>query len=317
MHVVTLLDSAIASTNLGDQIIMQTVREEVARQLPDSFVYAVASHEWMGAKSRGLLERSDLVLTGGTSLLSSRMWWRPVWKVSPIDALRGLDVTLFGAGWYQFQGRPDPYTRWLYRRVLSPCRLHSVRDEYTRRKLASIGLEQVVNTGCPTLWSLSPEHCAGIPRTSAERVVTTLNSYIPHRDHDARLLETLRRCYARVHFWIQSERDEAYARALDPTLEFLAPSLAAYDALLTSDEPIDYVGNRLHAGIRALQHGRRTLIVSIDNRAQEMGGDFDLPVVPRDGFDELATRIRGAVDIRIRLPTAAIERWRTSLLESA
>jgi polysaccharide pyruvyl transferase WcaK-like protein len=317
MHVVTVLDSAIASTNLGDQIIMQAVRAEVSRRLPDSFVYAVASHEWMGAKSRRLLERSDLVLTGGTSLLSSRMWWRPVWKLSPVDALRGLDVTLFGAGWYQYQGHPDTYTRWLYRKVLSGRRLHSVRDEYTRSKLASLGFERVLNTGCPTLWPLTPEHCSGIPRTRAERVVTALNTYIPDRDRDARLLETLRRCYGRVHLWIQSEQDEVYARALDSSLELLAPSLDAYDALLASDEPIDYVGNRLHAGIRALQRRRRALIVSIDNRAYEMGADFDLPVVPRSDFDALEARIRGCWDTRIRLPTAAIDRWRTSLLEKA
>ncbi len=33
----------------------------------------------------------------------------------------------------------------------------------------------VSNTGCPTLWRLTPEHCKSIPRRKGARVVTTLN----------------------------------------------------------------------------------------------------------------------------------------------
>ena len=41
---------------------------------------------------------------------------------------------------------------------------------------------------------------------------------------------------------------------------------AETDALI-QDTECDYIGTRLHGGIRALQHGRRSLILSVDNRA--------------------------------------------------
>ncbi len=42
MRAVTLLDTAVASTNLGDQIIMEAVRAELAGVLSDAMVYSVA-----------------------------------------------------------------------------------------------------------------------------------------------------------------------------------------------------------------------------------------------------------------------------------
>jgi hypothetical protein len=42
---------------------------------------------------------------------------------------------------------------------------------------------------------------------------------------------------------------------------------------------VDFVGARLHGGIRALQRGRRTLTIALDNRAREIAGDTGMPVV--------------------------------------
>ena len=42
-----------------------------------------------------------------------------------------------------------------------------------------------------------------------------------------------------------------------------------YDALTEKKEDIESVETRLHGGIIALQHGRSSLIVSIDNRARD------------------------------------------------
>ena len=42
-----------------------------------------------------------------------------------------------------------------------------------------------------------------------------------------------------------------------------------YDALTEKKEDIESVEMRLHGGIIALQHGRSSLIVSIDNRARD------------------------------------------------
>jgi polysaccharide pyruvyl transferase WcaK-like protein len=98
---------------------------------------------------------------------------------------------------------------------------------------------------------------------------------------------------------------------------FLPPSLQALDHLLETEEDLDYVGNRLHAGIRAMQKGRRTVIVEIDNRARAMSEDFDVPTVARQDMEKLAAMIAGPFETHIKLPTQAIERWRDQLRAGA
>ncbi len=314
---VALLDTSVASTNLGDRIIMEAVRGEIAKLLPCSFPFSVATHERMAAKSRSLLRRSEWVVAGGTNLLSSRMWLRPIWKLSPHDALSGLGVLLMGAGWYRFQRAPDPYSRWLLRSVLHRVRLHSVRDSYSETMLRSIGLENVVNTGCPTIWSLTPERCERIPRDPAAGVVTTLNIYLADAERDRRLLELLGRRYRRVYFWPQSDGDLDYARALAPGLSFVRPTLEAYDELLEGEQGLDYAGLRLHGGIRAMQKGRRAVIMEIDNRARTMGQDFHLPTVPHGDMERLERAISEPFATSVKLPETAIRRWKNQFREAS
>ena len=308
-----LLDTSVASTNIGDQIIMQAVREQLDRPLKDVLITSVASHDTMGRKGRGLVRAADLVIAGGSNLIASHMWVRSVWRLRPRDAFIGMNVVLMGVGWYQFQSKPDPYTAWLLRRVLHPTALHSVRDDYTARMLASIGIGNCINTGCPTLWGLSPELCTSLPRTKARSVVTTLNTYIRDVEADRALIELLRARYETIHAWVQTAEDHEYLRSFGADIRILEPSLAAYDRLLLSEPDLDYVGNRLHGGIRALQHGRRAIIVEIDNRATEMGRDFNLPTVARTAFERLAAMIDGPLAIDINPPADAIARWKQGI----
>ena len=176
---VTVLDTATASTNLGDQIIMDAVRRELAEIFPDALMLSVASHEWMGAKSRGLVKNAELAIASGTNLLSSRMWFRSPWKIGFRDALTIGSVVLMGCGWYQYQRAVDPYSRWLLRRVLSGQHMHAVRDSYSKANLARIGISNVVNTSVPTLWRFTPEHCQALPRDKARDVVQALLAVQP------------------------------------------------------------------------------------------------------------------------------------------
>jgi len=314
-----LLDTSVASTNIGDQIIMEAVRRELDRPLKDVLVTSVASHDTMGRKGRGLVRAADLVVAGGSNLIASHMWVRSVWRLKPRDAFIGMNVVLMGVGWYQFQSKPDPYTAWLLRHVLHPTALHSVRDDYTAKMLASIGIENCVNTGCPTLWGLAPEHCATVPRTKAKSVVTTLNTYIRDVEADRKLIELLRSRYHTIHAWVQTAEDFDYLKGFGDDIRILEPSLPAYDRLLQTEPDLDYVGNRLHGGIRALQCGRRAIIVEIDNRATEMGRDFNLPTVARTDFERMAAMIDGELALGISLPVDRIDDWKlhlSGLLES-
>ena len=307
----TIVDTALASTNVGDEIIMDAVNREVADLFADARHYRVASHENMAAKSRKLIRDSDFALLGGTNMLSSHAAFRSVWKLSPADLALGAKFVSMGCGWYHDEGGADPLTRLFYRSLLSKSHLHAVRDEFTRKRLMGLGLENVINTGCPTLWRLQPDHLSKIPQSKADAVVTTLNTYMPDRDADRRLLELLARSYKTVYAWVQTSEDHDYLKALLPEVVIVPPNLAAYDGLLARDMPLDYVGNRLHGGIRALQHGRRSIIIEIDNRAREMGGDFNLPTVPRTGFERLEAMIHEGFDLSITLPVEAIEAWRS------
>ncbi len=306
---ITILDTSISSTNIGDEIIMEAVGRQLAPALSGAYVNRVASHETMSGKSRGMIGGSDHVIAGGSNLLSSHAAFRSVWKLSPLAARLGRKFVMMGVGWYHDQGPPDPYTAWLYRSIFSRDRVHSVRDSYTKKKLEGLGFSNVLNTGCPTLWELPADVNERTPHEKAPNVITTLNTYMKDRDADAALLALLQSKYERVFAWVQTYADQDYLKRLFPGVELIAPNLASYDAMLASDIALDYVGNRLHAGIRALQKGRRAVIIEIDNRAREMGRDFKLPTVPRDDFGRLERMIHGPLETEIALPRADIERW--------
>jgi len=308
MREVTLIDTAVASTNLGDQIIMQACEKHLAPAFTDSFVYKTASHEWMGSKTRNLIKRSDHTIICGTNLLSSRMWFKPLWKIKPYEVISGLSVTLLGAGWYQHQSNADIYTKWLLKRALAKKGIHSVRDNYSKTQLMNAGIKNVVNTGCPTLWDLTPQHCKDIPTTKSDTVVTTLNTYIKNPELDRKLISELNNQYTNVHLWVQTHADFQYAKDLGSAVSFLKPSLASLDEILSTN--VDYVGNRLHAGIRALQHKRRSIIIEVDNRAYEMGKDCSLPTVERDNFAKLNELITSDLKTQVTLPTEEIARWK-------
>lgn len=309
---ISLLNTSAASNNRGDDVIMAAVRDGLEGLFPGASVLEVTSHQPMGWFHRKEVHNASWTIAGGSSLISSHMWWKPSWALRPLDALADLGVVTMGVGWHAYQGPPDPYSAWLIRGVLHKSALHSVRDSYTLKKLNGLGFRNVVNTGCPTMWRLTPEHCAGMPKSKAPSVVTTINSYpkLKNPELDRKMFQLLRRHYKDVYCWIQTHSDFEYARALDPDLLFIDPTLEAYDAVLTSRLHLDYVGNRLHAGLRAMQKGRRTAIVEIDNRAAEIGGDFNVPTVQRHEFDRLEKLIVEPFETVVKLPSAEIERWR-------
>lgn len=71
---------------------------------------------------------------------------------------------------------------------------------------------------------------------------------------------------------------------------------------------IDYIGTRLHAGIRALQNSVRSFIIGIDNRAIEMANDC-LPVLNQHNLSELTTLIKD-YSLDLTIPFENINQWR-------
>ena len=155
----------------------------------------------------------------------------------------------------------------------------------------------------------------GIVNSSTERkenVILTLTDYNKNRKLDKHLIETLRSLYSEVYLWPQGYGDEKYARSLGFRGRVIPRTLRDLDENLESGE-FDYVGTRLHAGIRALQKGCHSIIVAIDNRSKEISRDTLLDVVPRDFKESDLDVIQCRPGSEILMDSEAIEKWRAFL----
>lgn len=321
MGAIGVLNTSVASTNLGDYIIMDACRPEIEAARPDDHLIDFSSHDTMTYHSLKVQRRRvRWNVLCGTNCLSSNMLIGGGWSVNLATAQLMRPVTTLGVGWGGYQSKPGLYTRNLLQKLLGRAGLLSVRDEYTRHKFIECGLNNVVNTGCPTIWGLDKKHCASIPLERAQEVVYTLTDYAPDYVRDTEALCHLVASYQRVHIWMQGAADLKYYKSLLPGLAkrvdtrcivIVPPRLAAYDSILSGD--VEYIGTRLHGGIRALQKGRRTLILGVDNRAIEMGKDFGLPVIRREDHDDLPSKISASRKTDISIPVGNISSYREFL----
>lgn len=307
---VHLIDTAVASDNLGDEIIGQAARAALMPLFGDCYVTTSAGHDGLGPFGRELVAQADVAILLGTNALSPRDQMRLkrfVWMIRPEDlpVLAGR-VVLCGVGANRTFDSVDPAQLALLKQVLSPHYRHSVRDSLGAAILRAAGVE-ALNTSCPTLWSWR-DHDPQVPAGKAPGAVFTLTKHKPD-PADAEMLRVLRRLYDRLWFWPQQPRDLGYLDEIGGRegITVLAPNLAAYDRLLAS-EAVDVVGTRLHGGIRGLSHGRRVLVVAIDNRAAEIGAETGLPVIARSEVATgLETRLAAEWPTRLHLPGQAID----------
>lgn len=307
---VAILDTAVASLNMGDHIIMDSVRARLSETMPATVFATMPTHDYLGVASYDILARAEYSIVGGTNLLASTMDTYKQWKVAGNELLKLRDVVLCGVGWWQYQEDPNPYTVDLLQTVLHKTKLHSVRDGYTASKLKAAGIENVLNTACVTMWGLTPEHMADVPAGKGENVLLTFTDYKPDPAADTALYKYLKSQYENVYFWLQGSSDYQYAKKiLDDDVKIVGPTLGALDAALAGVPDLDYVGTRLHAGVRALQHKRRTTIVAVDNRAAEISSDTQLPVIPRGDLDAVEQAVDGETPIRLTLPWDNIQTW--------
>lgn len=316
-----ILDTSIATENTGDMIIMDSARD-LLDSILDAQTFYFPTHEKLSRTSHKIQEQLSYNIACGTNLLHAHMGLVKQWNVGIRDAFKLKPVVLLGVGWRsQASRKTDFYTRWLLGRLLDSEHLHSVRDSYTASRLREIGFDNVLNTGCPTCWSLSEEHCASIPETKGDSAVTLLTDYSPNAELDSQLLDLVCSEYKTRFFWCQGSNDHQYVKSLgfEKHFKFIPPTLTAYHKLLSdSSRRLDYIGNRLHGGIYALKHGRRSTIVGVDHRANTMGKDLHLPVIDRyRPFDEIQTMILEPRPTDVKLPIAEIEQWSNQFRSSA
>jgi polysaccharide pyruvyl transferase WcaK-like protein len=220
-----------------------------------------------------------------------------------------------GAGLEGEYGTDNIYSRSIIKSVLSKDYIHSVRDEISEKYLTELGFK-VINTGCPTLWNLNAEHCSKIPQGKSNRVVFTFTQYKSDRDADQNMLDTLLESYEEVFYWPQDPRDYDYLLSMNSheKVKIISPSLKAYKELLSEGE-IDFVGTRLHAGIYAMQHKVRAIIIIVDNRARDMQDSFNINAIERSEMSNLKSMINSEFPTNIKINEDKINEWKSQFTD--
>ena len=254
---------------------------------------------------------ADLKFLCGTNALYTNML-RPLpgWNINVFNLSLVKDTLCLGVGTGINSTSVNWYTRYLYSKVLSKKYIHSVRDEDTKIFLEKLGFK-AYNTGCPTIWGLTPDLCAKISNTKSTSVVFTLTSYQPDQIRDKAMIDILKKNYKYLYFWPQTIGDLNYLKTLTDDLPIVVSlNLFSYDKIL--DTEIDYVGNRLHGGVRALQHAKRTIIISIDYRADNMSENYNLPIIKRKNIlEELDNKINSKWETKVEgIDFDLIKKWK-------
>ena len=286
---------------------MQAVNDVIHEMFPDARVFRFPSHEALSRRSYYFLRQSDMCFIGGTNVLASK-GWRLRW----FDSIFLSNAICFGVTWGGISAKPSFRERILLRRVLDGHQIHSVRDRFTQQLLDQIGIVSV-STSCPTMWRLSPEHCAAVPQEKTRSVVFTLTAYLRDPSADREMIDTLRKHYETLYFFPQMHGDYTYFQGLNINgVRVIGQNLHSYDHVLANEE-LDYVGSRLHGGIRALQFKKRTLVIGVDHRSVEIANDTSFPVLQRTELHKLESWITGRVPTQIKLPAEVITNWKANL----
>ena len=308
-----LFEPSIGSENVGDQIIVNSIKKEMQELFSSSFCVELPTHTPLSNRYMYFLGKSDYKFVLGSNIIVGDL--NPIihlkqWNLSPLTLHNVKNAILIGVGAQQYGQKITHLTKLSYRWLFNKSFLHSVRDSYTENKMKSIGIQNVVNTGCPTMWSLTPAHCKQISCKKATEVIFTLTDYKPNLERDNLLIKVLKNNYTKVNFWPQGHRDFEYYKHLSGTNEInvINPHLTDYDLYLDSHD-IDFVGTRLHGGIRALQHKKRSIIIGIDNRAIELNKDFNLPVLDQKEMYKLEDMINSTFSTEIYLPIQNIKKF--------
>jgi len=322
MKQVLLFDTAIATTNTGDEIILDSVKKGLKPILYEALFFRLGTHienyslyqmnnNW---KYHMLCEKADYKFICGTNLIVNNLSIRnlfPQWMLFPWNAKLYKDSVLVGAGKVSDYKTINKYTKWLYSKVLSKKYKHSVRDEASKKVLENLGL-QAINTGCPTLWSLSSEFCEMIPRKKSDSVVLSVSGYTDqsNKELDQIMIDIIKNNYSKVYAWIQTVMDKNYLDSLLNTdnIEYIY-SLEKYSDILNQGNT-DYVGTRLHGGVFALQHRCRTIVIAIDQRAIGFHESNNLPIIVRENImSDLEKKINTEWSTNIKLNQSAINKF--------
>ena len=324
MKKILLLDTSIGTGNMGDFIIMECVRKELAPILSENFVYNMPTHlpafnsfaVFINSFVVQNYANADWKFAGGSNLLVKDLKTHyPQWNIHPYDSapLNGTILVGVGAGAGEYTNN---YTTKLYNKVLNHEYFHSVRDERSKIYVEKeLGLK-AINTGCVTMWMLTPEFCKSIPKKKADVAIITLTARPELNLNEQKMIDIVKKNYSKVYCWIQGDLDLDYYNKFKNTdgIQLIPPNKDAYEHILNTED-LDYIGTRLHGGIYAMRHKKRAIIIAIDERAKEIHKGNNLNCLSINEIDQLDELINSEIETKVSMPFDEIERWKSQFEE--
>lgn len=317
MENILILDPGFGSLNKGDEIISECVHKELRFLTDKNFILELPT-QLASFDITQVMRNMDrinyygncrLKFVAGSNLAMMNMRHHyPQWNVNIFNYKPYKGCIFVGVGVGEDE-KTNRYTSNLYQKMLNHDYYHSVRDERSKRYIESIGFK-AINTGCATMWMLTPEFCKKIPVQKAPNVVFTLNEY--EKDpREQKFLDILKQHYEHLYFWPQGVNDYEYMHRYKgiEDITILPATKDAYDEILTRDD-IEYVGTRLHAGIYAMRHAKRSIIIVIDERARDINESNHLNCIEKDKLAELGSMIESEFETKITMPFDEIKRWK-------
>lgn len=313
-----LLDPSIGSLNKGDEIIMECAEKELAPFLENHFTLRLPTqvspfHWYQVARNSSRVKIysncENKFVCGSNLLIKDLLTHFPQWNINILNyqPLKGSVLVGVGAGAGEKSNR---YTEIIYKKMLHPNYYHSVRDERSKQFVKSLGLK-AINTGCVTMWALTPEFCSQIPCKKSDRVVFTLTAQSSLKEYSVELLKILRKEYDDIWFWPQGFGDDLFLHRLGDVsdIHFIKPSREAYHHYLLEYDT-DYVGTRLHGGVYAMRHLKRSIILSIDERARSIHDSNNLNCLEINRLDKLSKYIKSSFPTTVKMDIESITRWK-------
>lgn len=319
-----IFNTYIGTSNQGDKIIYESLYSQLKDTLDKCFVVEYTTHTknfsfyqyWRMRSKRRFIENANYKFIMGTNLLSSDIFGTNLqWMIGLLSYFPYKDVIMAGVGTTQDHQSLTTYSKFIYKLILNRKYIHSARDEQSTDLLRQMGV-QALNTGCPTLWMLSQEHCNAIPTRKSSQVVFSLSGYSDQCDPilDQKMIDVIENNYDDIFFWCQTIQDEKYLCTLKTSKPIkVVYSLPAYANILDKGN-IDYIGTRLHGGVYALQHKCRAIVISIDQRARGFHESNNLPILERTKIEELDNMINSEFKTFIKLNTDNIRTFKKQFL---
>jgi len=331
MSEIALLDPSLnpndnlVSNNSGDEIIYRAIDSNFFSNLKNVNVSRFSSHRSLTVDEINHINGCSYLFFGGTNIISRDVChdskWIPAAKKFYYLKPGIKNLILLGVGMNRYT-EPNAIkstcrlrTWSFYNKVLTKRYIHSTRDNETAQYLKSIGVKNVLFTGCPTLWAIDERIDLNLLK-SRKKCLFALTDYDKNSSRDNEIISQLLKNFEELVYFPQGHGDEAYLKQLDSytigkeRISILSRSLNELDRFSLQNDFV-FVGTRLHLGIYLLNKNIPALIIGIDNRAIEMAKSINLPVINLTDLSKISSWCKGdGMFGKINLPHENIEKWK-------